>query len=175
MVHCSGLLLLGVARRRCDELENLVRHKCSVRELLSSRVDNIARAKSHLLRCDFCNRHIGRNRDLLGAVLVINYEGGTAAFLYRAVGHARVRCRARDGSIGHSAVSRCTWGVCEDAAFRSPTQLRGKYENLLRHLLPVRLLGRRDADIRKRGDMTQIGGYLLVGCEGLLDSNVDRA
>ena len=71
---CSGLLLLGVARRRWNELENLVRHQRSVRKLLSRRVDNVARAESDLLRCNFCDRNIWRNGDRLGAVLVINYE-----------------------------------------------------------------------------------------------------
>src|ERR1700678_1250559 len=41
-----------VGRRRRNELKDLVRYKCSVRELLSCRVDNIARAKSDRLRCD---------------------------------------------------------------------------------------------------------------------------
>jgi len=88
MDHCSGLLLLGIARRRWNELENLVRHKCSVRELLSSRVDNVARAKSDLLGCDFCDRDIGRHGDRLRAVLVINYERGAAALLDGSVRHA---------------------------------------------------------------------------------------
>jgi hypothetical protein len=41
MVHCSEPLLL-VARRRWNELENLVRHECSVWQLLSRYIDDIA-------------------------------------------------------------------------------------------------------------------------------------
>src|SRR5579859_798833 len=83
--------------------------------------------------------------------------------------------RARDRAVGHSAVGGCTWGICKYTAFRSSSQLRGKYEDLLRHLLSVRLLGRRDADIRRSCDMTQIGGYLFICSEGLLDTNVSYA
>src|SRR5580698_9791756 len=52
-LHCL------VGRRRRNELKDLVRYESSVRELLSCRVDNIARAKSDRLRCDFCDRDIG--------------------------------------------------------------------------------------------------------------------
>ena len=37
MAHCLEPLVLGVARRRWNELENLVRHKGSVRKLLCCR------------------------------------------------------------------------------------------------------------------------------------------
>ena len=70
-------------------------------------------------------------------------------------------------------MSGCTWRVCKYATFRSAAQFRGKYEDLFRHLLSV-LLGRRDADVRRSCDMTQIAGYLFIRCQGLLDSNVDR-
>jgi hypothetical protein len=88
MAHCSEPLLLGVARRRRDKLEDLVRHKCSVRKLLCRRVDNIARAESDLLWCDFCDRYIGRYGDRLGTVLVVNHERSTAALLDCSVRHA---------------------------------------------------------------------------------------
>src|SRR5580693_360874 len=80
-LHCL------VGRRRRNELKDLVSYKCSVPELLSRRVDNIARAKSDLLRCDFCDRDIGGYGDGLGAVLVVNNERGTAALLDCPVRH----------------------------------------------------------------------------------------
>src|SRR5664279_1302205 len=78
-------------------------------------------------------------------------------------------------AVGHSAVGGCPRRVCQDTAFRSPTQLRRKYEDLLRYLLSVRPLSRRDADIRRSCNMAQIGGYLFIGGEGLLDNHVDQA
>jgi hypothetical protein len=59
--------------------------------------------------------------------------------------------------------------------FRSPTQLRGKYDDLLRDFLSVRLLIRCNADIRRGRDMTQIGRYLFIGCERLFDNYMDHA
>ena len=52
MVHWASPLLAGVLGRRGNKEKDLVRYKCSVRELLSRRVDDIARAESDLLRCD---------------------------------------------------------------------------------------------------------------------------
>lgn len=77
----------GLLGRR-NELKYLVRRKCSIRKFLSRRVDNIARAESDLLRCDFCDRDIGRYGDCLGAVLVVNDERGAAALLDCSVRHA---------------------------------------------------------------------------------------
>ena len=78
--------LHGLAGRR-NELKDLVRHKCSVRELLSRRVDDIALAKSNLFRCDYRDRDICRHGDRLRAVLILDHEGGAAVFLYRTVRH----------------------------------------------------------------------------------------
>src|ERR1700733_3368201 len=78
--------LHGLAGRR-NELKDLVRHKCSVRELLSRRVDDIALAKSNLFRCDFCDGDIRRYGDRLGAVLIANHKRGTTAILDCSVRH----------------------------------------------------------------------------------------
>src|SRR5580700_12008040 len=82
--------------------------------------------------------------------------------------------RARDGAIGHSAVSSCARRVCQDTTFCSSTQFRWKYDDLLRYFFSIRLLGRRNADIRRGRDMTQLRRFLLIGCEGLLDVNVNH-
>jgi hypothetical protein len=75
-VHSLKPQLHGLVGRR-NELKDLVRYKCSVRALLSRRVDNIARAKSDLLGCDFRNRDIRRYGDRLGAVLIAKHKRGT--------------------------------------------------------------------------------------------------
>ena len=72
-------------------------------------------------------------------------------------------------------MSRCTRRVCQNATFCSSTQFSWKYDDLLRHFFSIRLLGGRDADIRRGRDMTQIRRYLFIGCEGLLDINMDYA
>src|SRR4029077_16440637 len=48
----TGTLLLGVARRWNEE-EYFVRHKSSVWQLLSRRIDDIAGSERDLCRCDF--------------------------------------------------------------------------------------------------------------------------
>jgi hypothetical protein len=73
---------------RRNEEKDLVRHKCSVRWLLSRRVDDIALAKSDLLRCHFCDWDIRRCGDRLGAVLITNQKRGSAALLDCPVRHA---------------------------------------------------------------------------------------
>src|SRR5580693_9377323 len=83
--------------------------------------------------------------------------------------------RARDGAIGHSAVSSCTRWICQNTTFCSSTQFRWKYDDLLRYFFSIRLLSRRNADVRRRSYMAQIRRYLLIGCEGLLDINMDHA
>src|SRR6202040_1386739 len=101
---------------------------------------------------------------------------GAAAFLRRAVRHARVRHgRTREGAIGHSAVSSCTRRVRQNTTFCIPAQFPWKYDDLLRYFFSIRLLSRRNADIRRGRDMTQIRRYLLIGCEWLFEINVDHA
>src|ERR1700749_5282354 len=108
----AGPQLPGLMGRRRNELKDLVRYKCSVWELLSRRVDDIARAKSDFFRRDFCDWDIRRYGDCLRAVLIANHKRGAATFFDGSVRHARVRCgRARDCAVGHSAVGRCTWGI----------------------------------------------------------------
>jgi hypothetical protein len=49
MAHCSEPLL-GAARHCWNELENLVRHKCSFWQLLSRHMDDIAISQGELVR-----------------------------------------------------------------------------------------------------------------------------
>jgi hypothetical protein len=88
MVHALKPQLHGLVGRSRNELKDLIRHKCSVRELLSRRVDDIARAKSDLFRCDFCDWNIRRYGDRLGAVLIANHKRGAAAFFDGSIRHA---------------------------------------------------------------------------------------
>src|SRR5580700_3122168 len=46
-------LLLGIGKRGWNEEEYLVRHKCSVWQLLSRRIDDIAGSEYDLCRCDY--------------------------------------------------------------------------------------------------------------------------
>ena len=87
-VHALTSQLHGLVGRRRNELKDLVRLKCSVRELLSRRVDHVARAKSDLFRCDFCDWDVRRYGDRLGAVLIANHKRGAAAFFDGSVRHA---------------------------------------------------------------------------------------
>src|SRR5882762_3376562 len=87
-----------------------------------------------------------------------------------------MRCgRARDGAIGHSAVSGCTRRICQNTAFRSSTEFLRKYDDLLRYFFSIRLLRRRNADVGRRCDMAQIRRYLLIGGEWSTDVDVDHS
>src|SRR6476661_6509702 len=68
----------------------------------------------------------------------------------------------------------CARRVCQNTAFCSSTQFRWKYDDLPRYFFSI-LLSRRNPHIRRGRDVTQIRGHLLIGCEGLLDINVDHA
>ena len=81
-------LLLVTGRRGCSDEKNLVRHKCSVWQLLSRRIDDIAGSECDLFWCDFHHWDTWRHGDRLRAVLILDYQGSAAVFLYRAVGHA---------------------------------------------------------------------------------------
>src|SRR5450755_4602114 len=81
LIDRNSLLLVTGRRGRSDE-KNLVRHKCSVRYLLGGRIDDIAGSERNLFRCDFHHRNICRHGDRLGAILILDYQGSTAAFLY---------------------------------------------------------------------------------------------
>src|SRR5580658_1006421 len=80
--------VLLVRCRRWNELKDLVSLNCAVRELLSCRIDNIARVKVNRLRSYFCDRDIGRHGDRLRSVLVVDHECGTTALLDCSVRHA---------------------------------------------------------------------------------------
>src|SRR2546422_985232 len=86
-----------------------------------------------------------------------------------------MRCgRARDGAIGHSAVSGCTRRVCQNTAFRSSTEFLRKYDDLLRYFFSIRLLRRCNANVSRGCDMTQIRRYLLIGGEWTSDAHVNN-
>src|SRR6266478_10062345 len=88
MAHRPEPLLLGIGRHRWSDYKDLVRGKRSVRQLLSRYIDSIALGKCHLFWCDFHDGDIWRHGDRLRAVLILDHQGGAAAFLYRAVRHA---------------------------------------------------------------------------------------
>src|SRR5216683_3927632 len=80
MAHWPKPLLLGVGRHRWSDYKNLVRGKRSVRQLLSRYIDSIALGKCHLFWCDFHDGDIWRHGDRLRAVLILDHQGGAAAF-----------------------------------------------------------------------------------------------
>ena len=72
-------------------------------------------------------------------------------------------------------MSGCTRRICQNSAFRSPTEFLRKYDDLFRYFFSIRLLSRRNADVGRRCDMAQIRWYLLLGGEWLRDVDVDHS
>ena len=72
-------------------------------------------------------------------------------------------------------MSGCTWGICQNATFRGSTQFRRKNDDMLCYFFSIRMLSLRNTDIRRGRDITQIRRYLIIGCERLLDINVNNA
>src|ERR1700733_4255989 len=72
------------------------------------------------------------------------------------------------------------WVVAPGGSVRTlpsaaPLSSGGNMKICFATFFPVRLLSRRNTDIRRGCDMTQIRRDLLIGCEGLLDVNMHHA
>src|SRR5579863_3900182 len=173
LTRCRAALLL-VAVGGGHELKDLVRGQRSVGQLFGRCIDSVASVQADCYFCNQRNWDTRRYRNRLRAVLIANHQSAATAFLYRAVRHAGVRRgRSGDGAVRHSVVGACAWRVEQNTAFRRPAQLAGKDDDLLREFCSVRLLYGCYADIGGGGHVTHIRRYLLIGCEGLRDRNVD--
>src|SRR6266404_2075870 len=122
---------------------------------------------------NFSYRNTDRHGNCPRAILIAYNESHAVAWLQDTIGHARTRLGGwlpRNGPVRHPAAAdrpgRC---IQQDAAFSSAAQFCGKDNDLFCDLRSVRPLLRGDANVRVRGNLTQVGGNLPIRRDGLRD------